>query len=190
MLEIFDLGGFHHYHAAAMSSGLPVYIQVQKAVANAMRLEGTLELSSLTRLHASLLRQDGKVNARLDFGRQEDGVARIQGQLQSDLVLQCQRCMGEMNYHLDSTVSLRLLRHAMGNEDEEEAIEISEDTLQVHELIEDELILALPALAVHEDSTECEQSQVPQKYLGQDAHDEQNPFAVLAQLKTDSTSTR
>lgn len=173
-----------------MSTGLPHQIQVKKAVANAMRLEGSLKIASLTRLSASLLKDEGEVSARLDFDRGADRRANVHGSLDADLVMLCQRCMSEMIHHAHVELALQLVPAEYAADSEEEAVEYSDDQLQVHELIEDEMILALPLVPMHENAQDCEQSEVPQSYLRHDEVSERNPFAALKQLKLNSTSTR
>ncbi len=173
-----------------MSSGLPVHIQVKKAVANAIGLEGELNISSLTRLHTSLLKPEGKVSVKLDFNRGEDKRAWLRGSLRADLIMQCQRCMGEMIYPLNAELALKLVNSDSDSKDEDESIEFVDDQLLLHEVIEDELILALPVVPMHENVEECDGSQMLQEYMKQDADNERNPFAVLKQLKPNSTSTR
>lgn len=175
-----------------MSSGLPVQIQVQKAVAKAMLLEGTLKLSGMSRLQQSLLSDKGEVNVQLEFGRGQDKRAYVRGHFTTDLVMQCQRCMGKMTYHLDTDTALHLVRADAEIEEDTESVEITDGQLLLHEFIEDELILALPVVPMHESASECEQSQMLLKYMEQPADSEQkeNPFAVLKQLKPNSTSTR
>ncbi len=186
----FDFDGVRLYHAAAMSSGLPLQIQVQKAVAKAMCLEGTLNLTRLKRLQRSLMGSQGDVKIKLSFERGQDKHAYVHGNLESDLVMQCQRCMGEMIYHLDTELSLQLVKADAESESEADSVEVIDGQLLLHEFIEDEMILALPVVPMHESVLDCEEGQTLQKYLKQEAEGERNPFAILQQLKPNSTSTR
>lgn len=171
-----------------MSSGLPVQIQVQKAVARAVCLNGRMKLSSMKRLLSSLVDTEGFAEVSVEFGRREDGSPRLTGTIQADLKLECQRCLGEMILPLNSSIDL-LLRETATDEDDD-VIVVSEGVLRLHELIEDELILALPVIAIHEDRQDCVHSPWLQEEPEADETGRESPFAILAELKPDSTSTR
>ncbi|MBN9404470.1 MAG: DUF177 domain-containing protein [Burkholderiales bacterium] len=118
-----------------------------------------------------------------------DGVARpaLHVQANARLPLTCQRCMGEVR------VDVQVDRHVLFARDEDSAAaldDVSEDDvlaltpdLDLHDLIEDELLMALPLVPRHE---VCPQ---PLRLSAQDAdfeaaqEDKQHPFAALAVLK-------
>ena len=122
----------------------------------------------------------------LDFSRQEDGRRIIRGYISGSVVMDCQRCLEPVEIKLDCDISLGIV-------DDEEEAELLPDQLdplvageesQLYELLEDELILALPIVPVHEEcdppsadnAGEQEDIEVPER---------ENPFAVLASLKKD-----
>ncbi|HMN58580.1 MAG TPA: DUF177 domain-containing protein [Ottowia sp.] len=118
-----------------------------------------------------------------------DGVARpaLHVQASARLPLTCQRCMGEVR------MDVQVDRHVLFARDEDSAAaldDVSEDDvlaltpdLDLHALIEDELLMALPLVPRHE---VCPQ---PLRLSAQDADfeaaqvDQQHPFAALAVLK-------
>ena len=122
-------------------------------------------------------------------GAAVDGVRRpaLHLRVRAELPLSCQRCMGELR------VPIEVDRHFVFVPDEDTAAALddaSEDDVLVlapdfdlHALIEDELLMALPLVPRHESCPE------PVRLSAQDAdfdaaqQDTPNPFAVLAQLK-------
>lgn len=162
--------------------------QVQREVTRKGYFEGAIALSELTRLQELLHLDDPRhverqIAVRFEFLRNEYDVPMIVGQLQTSLELQCQRCLKalEMPIKLD----FRLMIDAS----EELVRESSVDTLysddgfiDVFEVVEDELILAIPLVALHEDTAcnEYWQASVAEPEVAA----KENPFSVLRQLKT------
>jgi len=162
--------------------------QVQKEVAQKSCFEGEIALSELKRIVELLQLDDTCADGRnialnFEFLRSEFDVPILAGRLQTSLELECQRCLKPLELQMD--VDFRLLIDA----NDELLSQISEDTLysdegyiDIAEVVEDELILAIPLVAMHED-TACNEnwraSELPTETPGKE-----NPFAVLQQLKT------
>ena len=95
--------------------------------------------------------------------------------IKSQLPVICQRCLDEMLIHLDLSFDY-LLSDKVVNElednDETDWLEINSE-MDVRELIEDELLLAMPIAPVHETSCSKQSMQSGEK---------PNPFAVLKNL--------
>jgi uncharacterized protein len=162
--------------------------QVQREVAQNSCFEGEIALSELKRLGEMLhpageAEAAGKVLLDFCFSRNEFDVPMITGHLQTRLGLECQRCLQPLELPLE--LDFRLMIDAS----EELMRQSSDDTLysvdgfvDIDEVVEDELILALPLVAMHEDTACNENWQVSGSIS--DSAAKENPFAVLQQLKT------
>ena len=162
--------------------------QVQKEVAQKGCFEGEIALSELKRLVELLQLDDAGVDGRsialnFEFLRSEFDVPMLVGRLQTSLELECQRCLKPLEFPME--IGFRLLIDAS----DELLGQSSKDTLysdagyiDIAEVVEDELILAIPLVAMHED-TACNEN-----WRASELHAEtpmkENPFAVLQQLKT------
>lgn len=131
--------------------------------------------------------QIGDVKVRLQFGHDEAHRRRIQGQVSTTVMLQCQRCLEPVAVELQETVKLAVVAsEAIADKlpaDIDPWLSDEEQLLPV-ELIEEQLILGLPIVASHE---RCELAikQNNSKLAQEDAAEPvQNPFAVLATLKS------
>lgn len=179
-------------------------------------LEGKLQQADLPRLlpllfgssgekvgsgeEADVDREAGDVSYTLSFGVDEGGVPTVTGAVQASLVLQCQRCMEAMILPVDVNVRLGIVSSRKATEQLPggyEPLVVPDADISVATLVEDELILALPVVAMHEIEA-CPQSKA---FLGsraglKEGPDEigpegestpkrENPFAVLAELKVD-----
>ena len=162
--------------------------QVQKELGRKGHYEGAIALSELTRLGGLLYPADAAASARkvelqFEFSRNEFDVPIIAGQLQTSLELQCQRCLQalempmKLDFRLMIDASDELLRDSS-----EETLYSDDGYVDLYELVEDELILAIPLVALHEDSG-CNEYW-PAAEAQTEAGAQDNPFAVLRQLKT------
>lgn len=147
---------------------------------------GTLPVAAMPRLCGMLAGNEGTAQYALDFGRDEFGTAYLQVHVEAPLTLTCQRTLEPFVMPLTVDSQLGLIR----SEREEAALPpgsepllVAEDgRLNPAEVIEDELLLALPLVPVNPDSS------LPPEVTGPgpeesvpEAND--NPFAVLRGLK-------
>ena len=164
---------------------LPNRIDPWRLTAEGGRLEGVLALAALPRLVAELNRTDGVVSVALVAGIDPQGLRFITGTLQTGIEQVCQRCLGPLRLALDVTVSLGLVRSEAEADrlpEEYEPLLVPEGVIQVTDLVEDELLLALPRIPRHEDVRDCE----AHGYRAPDRVEQDQPLATLASLLRDS----
>ena len=162
--------------------------QVQKEVTRNGCFEGEISLAEAGRL-AELLhggeadRTDVQVAIRFEFLRDEYGIPTIKGRLETSLELECQRCLKAMEWplELDFKLMIDASDDIVGHSDED-TIYSHDGYIDIMELIEDELLLAIPLVATHEDRACNKNWQLADKESETPARE--NPFAVLQQLKT------
>lgn len=169
---------------------LPAKIHPWRMAAERGCLHGRLALAALPRLSALLGHADGEVVVALSTGCDAQEVRFIQGRLRADVEWTCQRCLGPLRLPLDITVNLGLARDEAAADrlpDEYDPLLVQEGgVVSVPDLIEDELLLALPQIPRHENLRECEAHGYLQP--GEPALDlkKRQPFAALATLLQDS----
>ena len=142
-------------------------------------LEGTLELSSLDRLHDLLAEIAGEVSFHIGGLAGERGEALLHVTVSGSLPLACQRCLEAIPFdlHVDNLLEL-LAEDAEMSQDE-----LEDDTrdflpvaggLDVTELVEDEILLVVPV------APRQERCGLPG---AADAGERVHPFARLAGLR-------
>ncbi|MDR2839557.1 MAG: YceD family protein [Azonexus sp.] len=142
-------------------------------------LEGRLEVAGLERLHDLLAETGGTVFWHLEGERGQRGESLLRLTVSGGLLLACQRCLGATPFDLDID-SLLALVPAGAELSQEELEDDSRDFLPVEhdldvaELVEDEILLALPVAPRHE---KCGLPGVA------DDGGRVHPFAGLAGLK-------
>lgn len=163
-------------------SALPEIVDAWRMVAARRRFEGSLPLRDMPRLRDSLARADGVAQFTIEFGRDEWGNAFLALEVRTQLPLQCQRTLEvfELPVALDERLGL-----IVREEDEAalppgfEPLLTTSGELRLADVIEDELILALPVVPLKpgiEGESEVLWTSSPED-------DDANPFAALARLK-------
>ncbi len=174
-----------------MFGTLPRAIDPYFYAAQQRDLQGRLELAGLPRLVAATRRVVGAAELTATCRHHADGLCKLQGRLQAQLHLSCQRCLGEIVLAIDSELDLALVT----TEAEAAAWQQTHDVLLLNEnglngldiqaLIEDELLLHIPLAPMHTDPAACDPEMLA--YLQAEPLPEkparENPFAILARLK-------
>jgi uncharacterized protein len=170
-----------------MPTALPQRLDLARLADARAVLDGELPLARLDRLVPLLARVEGVVRAHLEFGRDLKREV-VKGRVESELLLTCQRCFGEVRVPV--VADLDLVRVA--DEDDAEALADGRDPLvapnrevEMSVLLEDELLLALPIVPLHADPQACARRSVAPAKAAPTGGKE-NPFAALAALKTKS----
>ena len=171
-----------------MSTGpLPRFLDPRKLADQGGTIRGDMRVGELPRLREFRESQQENVAVDLAFSRDELGHHCVHGSVATRLEVQCQRCLEPVTLELDARVTLAL---AWGD-DQMKALPseydpwlINADQMPLADLLEEEILLALPAVAVHE---HCPHGLM-EDYADDPSEDEaepekENPFAVLAQLK-------
>ncbi|MBT8433674.1 MAG: DUF177 domain-containing protein [Gammaproteobacteria bacterium] len=162
--------------------------QVQKEVTRNGCFEGEISLAETKRLDELLLgsefdRKGRKIAVSFEFSRNEYGIPMIMGSLETSLELECQRCLKalELPLQLDFKLMIDASDEIISNSDMD-TIYSKDGYIDIIELVEDELMLAIPLVATHDDTACNEDWKAGQ--AESEANARENPFAVLQQLKT------
>lgn len=137
----------------------------------------------MPRLLESVVKVDGDAQVELGAAKAADGSIAVSGSVAIDLELCCDRCLEPMRYEVRASILVRFVRAGSiartseHDEAEGDVIELAPDGLvNLHELVEDEVLLALPIAPKHETCGAAQTSEAPESLSA-------NPFAVLAELK-------
>ncbi|MGH8578916.1 MAG: YceD family protein [Gammaproteobacteria bacterium] len=142
---------------------------------------GDLDLGRMGRLSSSLCRATGTVAVELQFGKDERGSRLVTGGWSTRLWLICQRCLEPMEIALSGELRLEFVQATQewGTSLDFEPMQVFEsETVSLLEMVEDELILALPMAPMHA-IADCRGIDIGP------AVENQNPFGVLAKLNND-----
>jgi uncharacterized protein len=160
---------------------IPQSVTASSALTQRQAYSGELALRSLARLRAALADDAGALRVQLQAHKAR-GRESLQGTIDGELALSCVRCEARMTWPLHVDVDLRLVH----TEEEEQAVlqeadpyRVQDDRLPLQEIVEDEVLLALPMLPRCESCENAVQASTGPK--GEDAavRQEANPFAAL-----------
>lgn len=170
---------------APASRALPRHVEGRKLATNGSTIGGTLPISGLARLQTALASPKGVVDAQVTFALGDGGFTEITGVLVTQVQLQCQRCLAPVTKPLN--VEIHVV--CVANDDQAsalpktvESVVSADGQIDLHELIEDELLLALPMVPYHEDFC-IDENLYSSGAEEPEPEDKKNPFSVLAQLK-------
>lgn len=139
-----------------MLNRLPVDVNPFRLVEQRKSLTGLLPVSQLSRLADMVLPDSGAVTVSMHFTHSPGGLPMIDGRLAAALLLECQRCMQPMLFRLDHPFHLALSAFPGDVRAEEEGLEVwlvEDERLFIQDVVEDEILLALPLVAKHD---QCE----------------------------------
>jgi uncharacterized protein len=168
------------------SAPFPERIDAVKMFAREGTISAELPLARLQRLTGQLASNQGAVTVDLRFILDEEGRRVISGTLDTTVKVACQRCLQDMDLELHSEISLFAVDDEEAFQelrDDQDGVILPEDgLLDVQSLVEDELLLSLPMIPMHEDPA-CNATLNALRDSEAEAESRPNPFAVLAGLK-------
>lgn len=135
-----------------MTNTLPKYLQPWRMAERGTTLTGQVLLAECERLHDLLSEQTGAVNVTLKLAKDDEGYCYLQGDLQADMPLTCQRCMSPMRLPLQIHFRLSPVYSESAGENlpsQYEPLLLAEDQVPLLEIVEEELLLAIPFAPKH-----------------------------------------
>lgn len=190
-----------------MANQIPELLDPVKFARQGESVSGPIKLSELPRIVARLMPDqvedndattdnnvvsEGAVLFELNFSL-KGRAAVAKGSFTTEVSMLCQRCLEQMSIPLSGDIALEFISGESAESSLEEGqydvVNYTAETINLRELIEDELILALPFAPMHEED-ECQATQKIKDLQSEQAQDKakDNPFTVLAELKKNQES--
>lgn len=149
-------------------------------------VEFDIALAQLPRLRARVPGCSGEARGHVRFAR-EAGYAVAEVNLNGTAIVTCQRCLANMTQRLHGNATRVALvateADAAGVPEHLEAVLAAGGHISVGEIVEEELLLALPIVPLHSRVSDC--TPVPAAQVlehGREEHTTQRPFEQLAEL--------
>lgn len=190
----FDSYQVNPYYRAPMSATtLPQYIDAQKWADREAAIDQVFPLAAFARLCESTTGNEGDVRVNCRVRRDAQSLIVLEGKLSTTLSLTCQRCLEPVMTELEADVQLWLLR------DEDAAEQLSDEAdylvqdgegrVALADVLEDELILALPLVAAHEECELCQivetEDDIEDEVVEVETPQRENPFQALTGFKVE-----
>jgi uncharacterized protein len=171
-----------------MSLGWSRRAPVDTLAGTEAKVEFTIPLSELPRVSHELSATDGEASGIVRFSRQlGHAVADLKVSAQPEVV--CQRCMQPMRWPVNVNSRIALVSDYSAADRVPEGLEVflvEADSVSVRDLVDEEVLLALPHVARHDEDSECAGREMQLPGHEEDADDVpsdvQKPFAQLGEL--------
>ncbi|MFD2180444.1 23S rRNA accumulation protein YceD [Veronia pacifica] len=166
---------------------LPLTVDPYRSAQKRLDYDGIIVAAQLERLAEATEGVISDAGVKLSFDVDAQGLKIVSGNATVEVELECQRCWGNFAHRYD----IEFLYSPIFNEDQagdlpdayEPAIVDENGEINLIQLVEDELIVALPQVAMHEEE-DCKIDSENMVYGEIPLADERpNPFAVLKNLK-------
>ncbi|NGN97020.1 23S rRNA accumulation protein YceD [Grimontia sp. S25] len=166
---------------------LPLTVDPFRSAQKRLDYDGIIAVKQLERIAEATEGVISDAEVKLSFDIDAQGLKIVRGNAKVDVNLECQRCWKAFPYHCE----VEFIYSPVFNEDQvgnlpdayEPALVDENGEINLLQLIEDELIVALPQVAMH-DEVDCEVDSDGMVFGEIPLADERpNPFAVLKNLK-------
>lgn len=166
---------------------LPKQVEPHKCAMKRSDYRGVMTTSDMVRLNEAVIEILDDVAVELRFEIDAQGLTFFHGSMQTKVSLECQRCNEPFEYSIDQPFCYTPISKGQSADDIPEAydpVELNEHgEINILELFEDELILSLPLVAMH-DENDCKVNDDEMSFGEIEPEKERpNPFAVLKELK-------
>lgn len=171
--------------ADSESSIEPLVIDPVRFARDGSSVAGKLPLSGMPRLRDVLSDREGAVSYAVQGYMSAKGQPVLCVSLTGDLAVPCQRCLEELRLHVDTRREIVLLPRATDpdpTEGEDDNIDFmpSTSSLDLHDLVEQEVVLSLPMAPRHAEAACSLQPGAA------NTGERPSPFSALAGLKKEA----
>ena len=182
----FDLGPLRTYYTRPMSPPWSKPLDVDRLAEAEADVDFAVPLAELPRLRAQLAHVAGEVHGRVHF-RRAAGIPVAELTMAGTAHLVCQRCLGALDVGVEAGAEVGLVTTEADVSrvpEELEPVLAPEGRISVGELVEEELLLTLPIVPLHEEEAACHVVPSEAAVSADEVPPEttQKPFAQLAEL--------
>lgn len=166
---------------------IPKSVDPVKSANKGLSYEGLVPAHNLERLGEVIINTPQDIQVSLHFDVDEQNTSFFAGHAETTVEVTCQRCNQPMTLELECDFQYAPLTRRQTVETMPEAfepIELNElGEVMLHDVVEDELLLAMPIVAMHaEEDCEIDRNAMTFGKLSE-AEEKPNPFAALQDLK-------
>ena len=160
-----------------LNKSLPDQLKLFNFAKKEINLSGLYQISDFPKVSEIVSNKRDKVVVELSFYLKNNKTPCVEGIIELDVVLACQRCLDNLSIALKVNINLAFVR----NDQESEELDlnydiyvIEEEELATHDLISDEILLSIPMVPIHD--YDCIKEINEQEIVEEKS---ENPFAIL-----------
>ena len=173
-----------------MTNDLPLQFDPVLFAKQGRKVSGQIAAKELPRIaEATAKMDDSIINVSLSFSVSSLQFPKVQGTIDGSIVQTCQRCLNNAEVKLEQQFELLLINphsQELASKEGYELYEYEGQFISTLELIEDEVLLAMPIVVKHADINDCDPKVREWLQQSKPANVEakrDNPFASLKNLK-------
>ncbi len=164
---------------------LPRQVDPRKFATKGVSLSGRIPLADMARLSEAVQSGAEEIDVHLNFGIDEQGAKTLKGSADARVSVVCQRCLQPTQLSLHADIALAVVwteEQAQHLSKDLEPWILDEGPADLYVAVEEELLLALPMVAYHEEQC-VDPAVLSVGEVVPDTQESDNPFKVLEQLK-------
>ena len=164
-----------------LNKSLPDQLKLFNFAKKEISLSGLYQISDFPRITEIASNKKDNVRVDLSFYLKNNKTPCVDGIIQLDIVLTCQRCLDDLSIALKVDFNLAFIRNNQESEELDSHYEIyviEEEKLATHDLISDEILLSIPMVPMHD--YDCTKESNEQEIVEGKS---ENPFAILKKIK-------
>ena len=164
-----------------LSKGLPDQLKLFNFAKKEISLSGFYQISDFPRISEIARNKKDNIKVDLSFYLKNNKMPCVDGIIELDIVLPCQRCLDDSSISLKVNFNLAFVRHDQQSEELDSHYEIyviEEEELATFDLISDEILLSIPMVPTHD--YDCIKEINGQEIVEEKS---ENPFAILKKIK-------
>jgi len=164
-----------------LNKSLPDQLKLFNFAKKEISLSGLYQISDFPRITEIASNKKDNVRVELSFYLKNNKTPCVEGIIELDIVLTCQRCLDNLSIALKVNFNLAFVRNDQQSEELDSHYEIyviEEEELATFDLISDEILLSIPMVPTHD--YDCIKDINGQEIVEEKS---ENPFAILKKLK-------
>jgi len=165
---------------------LPTHIDPRKLALQGNRLEGCVNVVDLPRLASAVTAVCGPLQASVQFELDESRAKIARGSAQVAVETVCQRCLDPLRVDLQADFAVQVIwseEHINRVAANYEPWLVLDKMANLYELLEDEILLALPLVNYHKLGDCTGDTFISEGEVGEKEVVADSPFSILQQLK-------
>ena len=164
-----------------LNKSLPDQLKLFKLAKKEVSLSGHFQISDFPKISEIVSNKRDKVIVDLSFYLKNNKTPCVEGIIELDIVLACQRCLDDLSIALKADFNLAFVRDVQESDELDSLYEIyviEDEELATHDLISDEILLSIPMVPTHD--YDCIDEINEQEIIGEKS---ENPFTILKKIK-------
>ena len=139
-----------------MNNELPLRFDPVLFAKQGRTLAGEIAVQDMPRISSTSTRNESTVSITMAFSMSSLHFPMVKGTIQGSIVQTCQRCLGDAEVKIDQTFTLVMINPEsleLASKEGHEIYEYSGQFVSTIDMIEDEVILVMPIVVKHADTT-------------------------------------